>query len=48
MVTIDLGDPKDAPLPVHVRFGARIGSKSYGAEVILEKRGDKKVFTFTM
>jgi len=47
-VTIDLGDPKDAPLPVRVRFGARVGSKSYGAEVVLEKRGDKKVFAFTM
>lgn len=48
VVTVDLGDPHGTPMPVRVRIGARVGSKSFGADLELSRRGDKKAFTFAL
>jgi tRNA (guanosine-2'-O-)-methyltransferase len=37
-----------APTPVLVRWGARVGSRSYGADVELTKEGEVKPFSFTL
>jgi tRNA (guanosine-2'-O-)-methyltransferase len=47
-VDVHLGDLRGAPLPVHVRLGARLGSRIFGAEVLLEKSEDRKTFTFVL
>lgn len=47
-VDIILSELHGATLPVPVRFGARIGSRSYGADVTLESKDDKKHFAFTL
>ena len=47
-VDVILTDPHGATLPVQVRFGARIGNRSYGADLSLESKGDKKHFAFTL
>ncbi len=47
-VDIVLSDLHGATLPVPVRFGARIGSRSYGADVTLDAKDDKKHFVFTL
>lgn len=46
-VEVVITDLKGAQGPVSVRFGARIGSRSYGAELSLG-RGDRKAFTFDL
>lgn len=46
-VEIVLNDLKKANAPVAVRFGARIGSRSYGADLSLG-RGERKSFTFDL
>jgi hypothetical protein len=47
-VDIILSELHGATLPVPVRFGARVGSRSYGADVVLESKDDKKHFAFTL
>jgi tRNA (guanosine-2'-O-)-methyltransferase len=37
-----------APAPVLVRWGARVGSRSYGADVELTKEGEIKPFSFAL
>lgn len=37
-----------APTPVLVRWGARVGSRSYGADVELTKEGEVKPFSFAL
>jgi tRNA (guanosine-2'-O-)-methyltransferase len=46
-VDVVVTDLHDAQAPVSVRFGARIGSRSYGADLSLG-RGDRKAFTFDL
>lgn len=46
-VEVLLTDLHDAVAPVSVRFGARIGSRSYSAELSLGK-GERKTFTFEL
>ncbi|MDB4994910.1 MAG: hypothetical protein JWM74_2342 [Myxococcaceae bacterium] len=48
LVEVKLADLKGAPSPVKVRFGARVGSRSYGADVPLSQGDDKKAFTFDL
>jgi tRNA (guanosine-2'-O-)-methyltransferase len=47
-VDIFLDDLHGATLPIAVRFGARVGSRSYGADVTLDTKDDKKHFVFTL
>jgi hypothetical protein len=47
-VEIKLTDPHDAPLPLHVRFGARIGSRTFGAELELTHTDERKLFAFEL
>jgi len=47
-VDIFLDDLHGATLPIPVRFGARVGSRSYGADVTLDSKDDKKHFVFTL
>jgi tRNA (guanosine-2'-O-)-methyltransferase len=47
-VEIILTDSRGASLPVNVRFGARVGARSYGADLTLERKDDKKAFAFTL
>ncbi|MEO7111383.1 MAG: hypothetical protein ABI183_13175 [Polyangiaceae bacterium] len=37
-----------APVPVLVRWGARVGSRSYGADLELTKEGEVKTFSFAL
>ncbi|HEX7604287.1 MAG TPA: hypothetical protein VF316_21865 [Polyangiaceae bacterium] len=48
VVEIVLTDSRGASLPVNVRFGARVGARSYGADLTLERKDDKKAFAFTL
>jgi tRNA (guanosine-2'-O-)-methyltransferase len=45
-VEIRLTDAHDSPMPIHVRFGARVGSRTFGADVELTRTEEKKVFAF--
>jgi hypothetical protein len=47
-VEVKLTDPHDAPLPIHVRFGARVGSRVFGADVELTRADERKVFAFEL
>ena len=47
-VEIKLTDPHDAAVPIRVRFGARIGSHVFSAEVELARADDRKVFAFEL
>ena len=47
-VEIKLTDPHDAPLPIHVRFGARVGNRTFGAEMDLSRAEDRKLFAFEL
>lgn len=46
-IEVVLTEIHDAQAPVSVRFGARIGSRSYGADLSLG-RGERKVFSFDL
>ena len=48
LVEVKLSDLRGAPTPVRVRFGARVGSRSYGADVSLTLPDDRKAFTFEL
>ena len=48
LVEVKLADLKGAPSPVRVRFGARVGSRSYGADLTLSQADDRKGFTFEL
>ena len=47
-VEVRLNDPKGASLPVCVRLGARVGSRTFGANVNLMHKDDKKSVTFSL
>ncbi len=47
-VDIVVSDAHGATFPIPVRFGARIGSRSYGADVLLDSKDDKKHFVFSL
>ena len=47
-VDVVISDLHGAALPISVRFGARIGNRSYGADLQLESKDDKKHFVFTL
>lgn len=47
-VEIKLVRAEAALLPVHVRFGARVGPRTYGTEVELAGTDDPKTFAFTL
>jgi len=46
-VEVKLSDPKGAELPVCVRLGARVGSRTFGANVNLTHKDEKKSVAFT-
>ncbi len=48
VVDVVLAETHGAALPVSVTLGARIGNRSYRADLVLEKRDDKKSFAFTL
>jgi hypothetical protein len=45
-IKVERADPSQ--LPVHVRFGARVGPRTYGTEVELAGADDTKTFAFTL
>jgi tRNA (guanosine-2'-O-)-methyltransferase len=47
-IEVVLTDLHDAQAPVSVRFGARIGSRSYGADLSLGRGEERKVFSFDL
>lgn len=47
-VEVKLVELRGAPLPITVRLGVRVGSRSYGAELSLSPIADKKTFTFEL
>jgi hypothetical protein len=47
-VDVFLDDLHGATLPITIRFGARIGSRSYGTDLTLDSKDDKKHFVFTL
>lgn len=48
LVEIKLSDLHGATSPVRARFGARIGSRTYGAELALTPEDDRKMFRFEL
>ena len=50
VVEVKLVDARGAELPVRVRLSARIGSRTFGADLVLlpEKGSDKQSFTFEL
>lgn len=50
LVEVKLADLRGAESPVKVRVGARVGSRTFGADLALAPGGqeDKKVFTFEL
>lgn len=47
-VEIKLNELNGAKVPIQARFGARIGSRTMGADVVLEKPEDVKTFNFEL
>jgi hypothetical protein len=47
-VEIKLADPHGTSLPIKVQFGARIGSRTYSAELSLASPDDRKSFAFEL
>jgi tRNA (guanosine-2'-O-)-methyltransferase len=47
-VEVRLEDSHGADVPVKVRFGARVGSRTFGADLFFAKAGEKKTFTFEL
>ena len=47
-VVVKLTEPHGASLPMRVRFGARVGSRTFGADLELSRAEDKKVFAFEL
>jgi hypothetical protein len=45
-VEVKLGETRGAQLPLCVRLGARVGTRTFGANVSLGHKGDHKVVTF--
>ncbi len=48
LVEVRLSDLHASPTPVKVRFGARVGNRSFGADVPLTPAEDKKEFRFDL
>ncbi|NOU34034.1 MAG: hypothetical protein HOO96_39585 [Polyangiaceae bacterium] len=48
IVEVKLGELAGAPLPVRVRLGARVGTRSFGAELELTTADDKKTLMFEL
>jgi tRNA (guanosine-2'-O-)-methyltransferase len=48
IVEIRLNDLHGAESPVRVRFGARVGTRSFGSDVLLSRGEDRKTFAFTL
>ena len=47
-VEVRLAESRGAPMPVRTRFGARIGGRTYSAEVVLNEPDSSRVFTFVV
>jgi hypothetical protein len=47
-VQIKLEKRNDVRLPLRVRFGGRVGAKTFGLELTLTAPDEEKVFTFTV
>jgi tRNA (guanosine-2'-O-)-methyltransferase len=47
-VTVELTSTRGASLPLRVRFGASVASRSYGADLEFAAQGDKKTFVFAL
>ena len=48
VMEVKLADLHAATAPVRVRFGARVGSHTYGADVALSQNDDRKTFSFEL
>jgi hypothetical protein len=48
VVDVKLVELRTAESPVHVRFGARIGPRSFGADLLLTQADVKKTFAFDL
>jgi hypothetical protein len=48
VVRVKLAELRGSPSPVKVRLGARVGSRSYGAELELAQPDEQKTFTFRL
>jgi tRNA (guanosine-2'-O-)-methyltransferase len=48
VVEVKLAETKGAQLPVKIRFGARVGSRTFGSEIELTREDDKKTFSFDL
>ena len=47
-VEVRLGDPRGASLPVRARLGARVGARTYGADLSFAETDDRKTLTFDL
>ena len=47
-VDVFVSELHGATLPIPIRFGARVGSRSYGADITLDTKDDKKHFAFVL
>ena len=47
-VEVKLSDPRGAPTPVHVRLSARVGSRTFGANIVLLHKDDVKKLSFEL
>ncbi len=47
-IEIRLSELRGADSPIKVRFGARVGSRTFGADVQLSRDDDKKTFSFEL
>lgn len=48
LVEVKLERASEGDLPVSVRLGARIGARTYAMDLDLAKKGDSRVFAFTL
>jgi tRNA (guanosine-2'-O-)-methyltransferase len=48
VVEVKLVELRTAETPVHVRFGARVGARTFGADLLLTQSDDKKTFAFDL
>jgi hypothetical protein len=48
VVTVHLREMGSAALPIRARLGARIGSRSFGAELVFDPRADTKTLMFEL
>jgi tRNA (guanosine-2'-O-)-methyltransferase len=48
VVEVRMNDLGGAPLPVRARLGARVGSRSFGADIVLDAQRDRRTLMFQL